>query len=528
MFKDRWRNTPVPQFVGAEQPTPVFQAGFDGGIRLDVAPHELAPDETPLVIGLLFEDSGLVPDYGYAVYTTVANAPRCVAAHLEPNPLLGSFVSFIVVWFTLGPSSIVYTLDRFPKIGGGGPWDSANFYGLNSPINGSEAISAVSIQGKFVFTAGTKIQLFTGSGIADLSADAPVARFVASFGDRLLAFQVNRDDQAIAWSVDGNIQDWTGPGSGLDILVDTKSDVKDALQGGTQVGANTFAMFRERSIWRVFETGNAQKAIGEVPWIEGVGTRYPFTIANTGMGVAFIGTDRMVYILSPSGSLMPVGFPVKQLIDAYIESTGDNPNLIFGWYDAGFNEYWIPNMLVQDVNGNTVNAILALDLMRLSLTGKPTWRLKFMPANAQVTAAMSSSTQNVPRYGSMFGMLDNNIYRVDRNVRAVNGYWVSPPMRVDPTYLHTLRKISLHGKDTHGLRIDVSRNGGQSWPSSGSPDSQTTVLRAQSAWSQAFFNTTAADLRFRVVFPSGSSGKILRAYRAEFVRRGKLEYDTGL
>lgn len=179
----------------------------------------------------------------------------------------------------------------------------------------------------------------TGAIISSFVAldPAPGGRYLVHFARRLVALQDLGDSQSLAWSVDGVLNDFEGVGSGQSFLVETHSDAIDAIQGGAVLSSNFMALFRARSIWRVFETGNVLLSLGAISWIENLGTNYPFSIRNVRGGVMFLGHDQMVYFLTEGGPT-PVGMPIHQ--DLIETLTGDQTLVDSGW-DPTFGEYYL-------------------------------------------------------------------------------------------------------------------------------------------------------------------------------------------
>lgn len=178
-----------------------------------------------------------------------------------------------------------------------------------------------------------------------LSPDAPNATFIFPFGDRLLALQDTGNPQLLSWSVDGDITDWTGEGSGSTSLLDARSDPIDDLMAMGAVASNVAALFRKRSIMKVSETGNPLLAIAATHWIEGIGTESPLSVEQVQDGLMFLGHDLMVYYFSGTGRPLPVGKPIqRELLEVLDQSVLDD---VDATYDPVFQEYWmsVPNMV---------------------------------------------------------------------------------------------------------------------------------------------------------------------------------------
>lgn len=179
----------------------------------------------------------------------------------------------------------------------------------------------------------------TVSTFEALSADAPAARDILAWGDRLLAIGDTGDPQKLAWSVNGDIEDWTGAGSGEVSLLDAQSDPIDELMALASIGSDTAIILRKRSIVRLFLTGNVQLAVGSEPWIEGVGTESPHSVQQVRDGVMFLGHDYMVYYFNGGRSPQPVGKPIQR--DLLERLSDENIERVDATFDPVFGEYWL-------------------------------------------------------------------------------------------------------------------------------------------------------------------------------------------
>lgn len=171
---------------------------------------------------------------------------------------------------------------------------------------------------------------------------APAGRYVFSFDDRLVVLQDGVDAQSLAWSVGGDVLDFRGVDSGQIFLVSPRIDSIDALMCGAPLASNVAALIRQRSIMRVFPTGNVAQALGAVHWIEGIGTEARFSLQVVLGGVMFLGHDFMVYYLTEQGP-QPVGLTVQQellerLSDSDLELVDSAYDVVLGRYILGIPE----------------------------------------------------------------------------------------------------------------------------------------------------------------------------------------------
>jgi hypothetical protein len=190
------------------------------------------------------------------------------------------------------------------------------------------------------------------------------------------------DRQVFSFTVDGILTDFNGAGSGELFLVDTRSDGIDALQGGAVLSSNFLAVFRQRSIMRAFETGNVLQAIGVVPWIENLGTNFPFSIRNVVGGVMFLGHDSMVYFMTEDGA-QAVGLPIHQEI---IEDLTGDLSLVDSGYDPTFGEYYLG---IPVGAATEIDKVWVFDVDRYLKDRETVWRRKPMDVQRFATGGIS-------------------------------------------------------------------------------------------------------------------------------------------
>lgn len=233
-------------------------------------------------------------------------------------------------------------------------------HGYNQPTDG-DVYPGVSYE----------VEVPPAAAFEKLSPDAPAARFVLPFGDRLLAFRDGGDSQSVAWSADGDISNWDiySTSAGQTYLLDTRSDGVDAIQGAAVLTSSVVAVFRQRSIMRGQETGNFQMGMGFFHWIENLGTESPFSIQATPHGIMFLGHDMQVYLLTQQGP-RAVGMHIHR---ALLETLTSNLELVDSAYDPTFNEY----LLAVPENGATrISGVWILDIGRMVEKQEISWRYR--------------------------------------------------------------------------------------------------------------------------------------------------------
>ncbi len=301
---------------------------------------------SPTVAWVLFDSVSYSPGASKNLYVAEIHT-------IDPVPLLGTNSQFMVVAENIAGGMDGVTLSSTVTV----LWDtqSATFidptdvrYNVNGPV-----VSTL-----------------------DKLEGAPAARYLGSIANRVLAIQDGGDVQVLAWCANGDMTTWSGPGTGRLYLIDSSSDPIDALMGFAMVGHAIGALFRQRSINRVVETGNPLQAIGVVDWITGVGTDSPFSIQQTPYGIMFLGHDMMPYKLTQAG-IEPVGIPVR---DELIATVQGNLDKVDSAYDPVFSEYFLG---VCTGGSDTINTVWIMNMER----GEPRWRKRTL--NVQRMAVTS-------------------------------------------------------------------------------------------------------------------------------------------
>jgi hypothetical protein len=361
------------------------------------------------------------------------------------------------------------------------------------------------LQERFYVAETDKMRMWDPSGMeTGVVPDAVGAYSLMSFGDRLVRF-FTHNAQSMDWSVDGIAYDFTGVGSGDVQLLDVRGDAVDALMLGVPVGHNNFALFRQTSIMRGFETGNEQLAIGVSHWIDGVGAINRFAACLVDMGVFFIGSDKIAYLLDPGGSLTPVSTPINDQLE--ISSSLIGARVV---YDAKRGEVWIFSIGME----------LVFDLAHFRSSGQVRWRRE----NFGMERAYYDN-------GELYYSKQGYVYKMTSDMtRAGSGFeaiWESPVLNNGEQFreLTTLTLIELTYSSTGNTSIILEAkadNGAWTMPLSG-----TALPLANTGGGlktvTAGFNLTGFDLRFRLRFTEASRPEI-HSYEPRLVVRGGKEY----
>lgn len=197
-------------------------------------------------------------------------------------------------------------------------------------------------QGRFVAAVSPLDRLKSWDGnpahpVQDLSSDAPKAKFIAMFGNRMVAAGITlpdgtgQDPNLLQRSADGDITNWTNAdlGAGADAILPASGDFgSDPIIGlsTTNIG---LLIYRANSIVLAIRTGiNDQPfryttiANGIGPLIggdSGQGVTYGIRVcrivhAGAAIGDIFIGNDTNIYLMNSSGNLVVIGNPIKKAL----------------------------------------------------------------------------------------------------------------------------------------------------------------------------------------------------------------------
>ncbi len=177
-----------------------------------------------------------------------------------------------------------------------------------------------------------------GGGVSILSVDAPIAHFIFPFEDRLLALGDTGDPQSLAASADGDITKWAGIDTQLTSLLDTVHDPLDPVQALGMLSDNQAGLIRARNIMRVSETGDPLFPIAIQPWVEGIGTESPQSIAQTRDGIMWLAHNLMVYYWDGGSPPVPVGVPIhRELIDKLTSKVDE----VTSTFDPIHDDFWL-------------------------------------------------------------------------------------------------------------------------------------------------------------------------------------------
>lgn len=184
--------------------------------------------------------------------------------------------------------------------------------------------------------------------IADLSADAPTAKYIAGFYNRIVA----ATDTEVYWSGDGNITVWdplVDESAGFSPIVESPSDQSDYITGIFAL-TNVMIMMREQSIWTATKQPIAQNPFYFATALPGLGSNCPSAIVLSPHGLIFPDTKTgSVYVWDFKNAPEPIG----KLVENTIFKNLDDPSFIVGDY---YSQYGVRQyaMGVPQIGSSTV------------------------------------------------------------------------------------------------------------------------------------------------------------------------------
>lgn len=145
-----------------------------------------------------------------------------------------------------------------------------------------------------------------GHQIVQQIEDAPRARYIFNFADRIIAADIREftggpRPSKLRWPVDANPKDWTGLGSGSADLA--QEDVGDHIAGLISI-EGIGVIVRRTSIWGMTRQPFSQPVFRFRELLAGVGCDLPYTITKTLHGIIWADRrTRNVYLFSPSNGI---------------------------------------------------------------------------------------------------------------------------------------------------------------------------------------------------------------------------------
>lgn len=305
------RNSDFGFGLGANRPIgradPIIIDLRNTGINLDDGQEDISPDEATSVVNLRYRDGGLAPDFNYTpvgLGPTATNLPVLHVAGFRRQFGDNYLVRFRQDGWDVWDGGVWRTL--------GGAFPSAPGFRWRSVIVDDKIIGSNGI---------AKLQYWDGNilgSVQELSAEAPVAKYVTRIGRRVLAAVIRESPGAefnpylVNYSGDGFFGEFTDAllGAGLGELIPDGPDRSRQDITGLDTLGEIGVVFREDSLVQALQTG-----VGSAPFRfitqNVVGTSAPYSIANSPIGLFYLGSDFNIYLYNAEGAT-PVGHQIQE------------------------------------------------------------------------------------------------------------------------------------------------------------------------------------------------------------------------
>jgi hypothetical protein len=371
-------------------------------------------------------------------------------------------------------------------------WNGVNWATLPGALTGtpSDLYTSLTAQDQFIAAnAIDKLKVWDGNdahAVADLSADAPIARYITKIGTRILAASIKvagvENPFLAAWCADGIITDWTtavfGAGS-----VEPPVEGIDRLPGfirGLSTLQRGAVIYRQNTIQLATLTG-----IGAAPFKFSTldfnhGTESPYSIKSGGMktGDFFLGSDYMVY--NYDGNMFyPIGMPIyERLRDAVADRS-----LVVGAIDFNEQEYHLAYPTASDTF-LTESWVFNIKEFIRSQGQSLVWRRRTLPVHTisfgygflgvvndpivdTITDIVDSITIRVDDWANsygperiLFGDDAGQVYQIDKTTPTV-GTWESKEFLYDNNEVTVDRvRLKYIAKAASTVGVTVSHDGG--------------------------------------------------------------------
>ncbi len=143
------------------------------------------------------------------------------------------------------------------------------------------------------------------------------AKALIAFADRIVSIRpffggIDHATQ-IRWCIDGNVNNWTGAGSGALEVIETS---QNPLVTGFVLGERAY-LAKQRELIELLWTGTTSPVFGTVPRVRGMGVLAPHSVGLAEQFAFWLGPDD-IYMWDGS-TLTPIGDRIYNTIDALID-----------------------------------------------------------------------------------------------------------------------------------------------------------------------------------------------------------------
>lgn len=269
-----------------------------GGIYYNLIPPSLIPDNAcQMALNMDFKtNKGFITRDGVGEVARLSNNVTFLGGFTKFNGQTKVVAGSSSTLYSINPSSgAVSSLGSFPN----------SYSNPISYTNFTDKLLLVNRSNKLKTWDGV------GSTLTEV-ADSQPAKHVRSFGAYVLLLHPvdsgNEVPQRIRWSVPGDLNDWTGPGSGFLDLVDTPDPIMNGLMYGS-----SFIVYKRNSVIILDIVGSGASTFRVTSSYTKAGMISSRGLVDLGDSHVFLGHDNF-YRFTGSPHLEPIGDPIWQLV----------------------------------------------------------------------------------------------------------------------------------------------------------------------------------------------------------------------
>lgn len=316
----------------------VLVANPDLGFDASEPPSDLAPGQSPSFENLILRDGGMEP------------RPMLTLRNTNPQP-------FGAIGISGGMEVTDVTNNKFPLVSGTTrlAWYSNTSWSVLSYVSSNGLSSPPAAQPGDYYDFGAQIywplrdEMLAVAGTSSYETlvcwqpnttvfsnltSAPRAKYVTALDNFVLAANVRQGNadfvQRVQWSDRGDPSNWTTANSGFADLLDMQGAITRIVPHD-----NAVVVFSDVEIWRGVRA-DFPNLFSFTPYDRTVGCPYSWTVAQTPLGLMFLGRDYQVYLL-PRGGGSPQ--PIGQRLHPTIRNAIDRPERAWAAYDHATHHY---------------------------------------------------------------------------------------------------------------------------------------------------------------------------------------------
>lgn len=338
-------DTPTPRPPAPPQPPPVMmpfsqptQAGPPPSKPMTVKSVALGfsqeAEATQLPPGVASQGSnwvsymgGLTPRPGLSLISSLATNPKDLLTPPPTNGWIGELIDITNL-------RTIYLLGAQPIYYSGGSWNlvsrlssSATFGSSGQDATPYYRTSTANYEVAFTDTVATFS--VNNAGVYSIVSGSPGATYVTAFDDRLVVASVLSpaiNPQRVQWSAPTNADNWIAPDGGAQDLDSAHGPINRII-----ASSDRLLVFFNNEIWQGLR---APFPFGFqfTPLDSNIGTRFSWSVTQTPLGVAFLGSDFKVYIIPPGSTPVAISPGPVRLMQENVPTSAFNSTSVCAQY----------------------------------------------------------------------------------------------------------------------------------------------------------------------------------------------------